>query len=163
MNDEFSQVCRENWPVVTRCVAGQVRSGDGHVVDDLVQVAFVRAWKAWPPRDASVPAAVRSWLRTIATRAVCDHYRSAAGRRGGVEVPVDPTGPVWSHPAVGQPDHADQVCLRVDTAASMEAASPEARRAVLLRGQGRSWAQAATEMHHGTNVVRRLVAEAVGS
>ena len=43
---EFEQACREHWHAVTRCVAAKVRSGDGHVVDDLVQVAFVRAWKA---------------------------------------------------------------------------------------------------------------------
>lgn len=43
----------------------------------------------------------------------------------------------------------------------MQAASPEARRAVRLRGQGRSWAEAGLEMGHCTDVVRRLVAEAV--
>lgn len=94
MSSEFERMCQENWQVVARCVAAQVRSADGHVVEDLVQVAFVRAWKAWPPRDAEVPAAVRSWLRTIATRAVCDHYRSTARRRAA-EVPVDPAGDLW--------------------------------------------------------------------
>ena len=157
---EFEQACREHWHAVTRCVAAKVRSGDGHVVDDLVQVAFVRAWKAWPPRDSSVPAAVRSWLRTIATRAVCDHYRSTARRRAA-ECPVDPDGARGGSQLAQAPDHAGRVCLLVDTAESMTAASAEARRAVRLRGQGRSWAQAAAEMGHGTAVVRRLVTEAV--
>src|SRR5687767_13791874 len=49
-------------------------------VDDLTQLTFERALRAWPRYDPA-RAPVKTWLLAIARNLVIDHYRSAKNQR----------------------------------------------------------------------------------
>lgn len=162
----FAEVYRAQWPFVTRFVAVRVRRGDGHLVEDLTQATFLRAWRSWPGRHANDPPWVQGWLCTIARRVVCDHYRGGSGRQWAVEFPADPTtAPLWRGSRVASPDDTDRVGALVDLGRSMQSASAAHRQAVQLRvvdglARGR---RPPSSMRRGKAAVRRLVAEVIES
>lgn len=159
----FEELYRANRPWVTRFVASLVRRGDGHLVDDLVQDTFLSAWRGLPGARFETAGSVPAWLCTIARHSVSAHYRSGAGRVRSRELAVDPPGAVWDTPATAAGDDVDRVCLLVDIAASMAAATAEHRRAVELRIVAEQpWHVAASSLRRGKAAVRRLVTEALG-
>jgi RNA polymerase sigma-70 factor (ECF subfamily) len=54
-------------------------TGDAHWAEDIVQTTFIRAWQARPSLTVD-PAAVRSWLYTVAYHVFVDEYRSRSMR-----------------------------------------------------------------------------------
>lgn len=59
-------------------------SHDGHVAEDVVQDAMVRAWKAWPrwtPGAAEPQQAARAWLYAITTNVFLNYVDSDKFRR----------------------------------------------------------------------------------
>ena len=74
-------------------------SGDSALAEDLLQEAYVRLLNG-PPLD-STPAALRSWLFTVATRLLRDHWRQRRRWRawpwgpdaGDLEGPPEPAAP----------------------------------------------------------------------
>jgi RNA polymerase sigma factor (sigma-70 family) len=161
----LEELYRANGPFVARFVASLVRRGDGHVVDDLVQETFISAWRGLPGARFQTPGSVQAWLCTIARHTVSTYYRSRAGKVRYREIVTDPTEPtaVWNTPGTATGDDVDRVCLLVDIAVSMSAASAEHRRAVELRVVAdQPWHVAASSLRRGKAAVRRLVTEALG-
>ena len=66
-------------------------------VDDLTQLTFERALRAWPRYDP-VRAPVKTWLLAIARNLVIDHYRSAKNQR------QDPLPSDEALPALPEPE-----------------------------------------------------------
>jgi RNA polymerase sigma-70 factor, ECF subfamily len=103
--------------------------------DDVVQETLLRAWKNRTVLE-SPPAAVRSWLFTVARNIVIDEWRS---RRARSETSV---AEVPDHPEIGEDD--DQLLLSWVVAEALTHLSTD-HRAVLLECyyRGRSVAEAA--------------------
>jgi RNA polymerase sigma factor (sigma-70 family) len=161
---DFAPVCRRYRPVVSRFVVSLVRHTELRDVEDLVQVVFLRAWRAWPSFVGTAEEQVRALLFTIARRAVADRYRYRAGKQLRFERSVAPGAEVFDG-EVGA-DHAERVCELVDLTAALAAAAAaggDASRAVALRlGEQLAWRDVARRLGRDEMVVRRLVGEATG-
>lgn len=161
--EEFTTFYRCHVRVVTRFVASIMRPGDGADVDDVVQVVFLRAWPNMAILTGRPDGVAAAWLITVARRVVAEQYRKAPGERRRREYVCDPHARLWLSTLLAQVDHADEVADRVDTAASMRAASEAAQRAVWLRVvEGYSWAQLGTAVGRGKAAARAMVAAATG-
>jgi RNA polymerase sigma-70 factor (ECF subfamily) len=99
-----------------RGLASKLLAGDRHRVDDALQEAYVRAYRALPRfrRDADLG----SWLYRIAYNACIDELRRAKRR----PQPIDVGGAAWEPPA-GAPG-PDRVVGAADAAARALAALP---------------------------------------
>jgi RNA polymerase sigma-70 factor, ECF subfamily len=69
------------------------RTGDPELALDLLQEAFVRAWRNLDLLLALPPARQRSWLFSIARNLVIDQYRSRATRAAAHDALVAALGP----------------------------------------------------------------------
>jgi RNA polymerase sigma-70 factor (ECF subfamily) len=112
--------------------------------EDVVQETFLRAWRHRAILD-SPPAAVRSWLFTVARNIVIDEWRTSRAR-SEVTVADVPEGD-------GTDDQTDQLLLSWVVADALTRLSPE-HRAVLLecyyRGRPVSEAAARLGVPEGT-------------
>jgi RNA polymerase sigma-70 factor (ECF subfamily) len=113
-----------------RCLAAKLLHGDRHRLDDALQEAYARAYRALPGfrRDADVG----TWLYRITYNACIDELRRA-GRR---PEPVDPSDMAWDRPAPGA--EPDAVVSTADTIhRALANLPPEQRGAlVLVLGEG---------------------------
>jgi RNA polymerase sigma-70 factor (ECF subfamily) len=121
--DAFTQVVRRHDERL-RGLASKLLGGDRHRMDDALQEAYVRAYRALPRfrRDADLG----SWLYRIAYNACIDELRRAKRRPG----PVDAEGTAWE-PAAGAPG-PDRVVSAADAAARALAALPEDQRVTVV-------------------------------
>ena len=112
--------------------------------EDVVQETFLRAWRHRAVLD-SPPAAVRSWLFTVARNIVIDEWRTSRAR-SEVTVADVPEGEVTD-------DQTDQLLLSWVVADALTRLSPD-HRAVLLecyyRGRPVSEAAARLGVPEGT-------------
>ena len=113
-------------------------NGDSSRAQDVVQETLLRAWRHRTILESS-PAAVRSWLHTVARNLVIDEWRSRRVHPEVVvaELPEDP----------GQPDRTEELLLSWVVAEALTRLSPE-HRAVLLECyyRGRPVAEAASRL-----------------
>jgi RNA polymerase sigma-70 factor (ECF subfamily) len=88
------------------------RLSDGQTAEDLTAETFLRAWRAWPPRQLTghVP---RAWLFQIARNLVIDYHR-ASGRRQ-IE-PLDETTAHNPQGIPGEDEHLDSIDLHTSLA-----------------------------------------------
>lgn len=154
---DFGETCRRYRTTVSRFVSSLVRPSEFGDIEDLVQVVFLRAWRAWPTFAGTAQEQVRALLFTIARRAVADHYRyGAAAQR--CERPTDPDAPVFA--AGHSADHADRVCELLDLATSI-AADERAAHAMQLRVvQQLRWRQIGVRLRCADQTAQELVARA---
>jgi RNA polymerase sigma-70 factor, ECF subfamily len=75
------------------------RVGSREDAEDLTQLTFERALKAWDRFDET-RASASTWLMTIARNLLVDHYRHRSSRR---EEPRDPNDPARPEPASDPP------------------------------------------------------------
>jgi RNA polymerase sigma factor (sigma-70 family) len=88
MTDAFEGLLRELAPQVLGVLVR--RHGQFDACEDAVQEALLAAVEQWPADG--VPARPRSWLITVATRALVDHWRTdSARRRRETATVLDPT------------------------------------------------------------------------
>ncbi len=108
--------------LVWRLLAG---AGRRDQVEDLVQDAFLRVFRALPRFAPEGPARLSTWILSIATRAVIDELR----RRRAVVMPVDDDLPGGERPDL----HHEQRAVARAIAAAVASLSPEVRAAFVLR------------------------------
>ncbi|GAA0917696.1 RNA polymerase sigma factor [Virgisporangium aurantiacum] len=110
---EFGDLLRELAPQVLGTLVR--RHGQFDACEDAVQEALLAATEQWP--SDGVPGRPRSWLITVATRALVDHWRTdsarrrretAAGLDPTTETPADPDDTLLvlflcCHPALSPP------------------------------------------------------------
>jgi len=122
----------------------RLTSHDRSRAEDVLQETFLRAWRHRAILD-SPPAAVRSWLFTVARNIVIDEWRTSRAR-SEVTVADVPVGE-------GTDDQTDQLLLSWVVADALTRLSPE-HRAVLLecyyRGRPVSEAAARLGVPEGT-------------
>ncbi len=122
----------------------RLTSHDRSRAEDVLQETFLRAWRHRAILD-SPPAAVRSWLFTVARNIVIDEWRTSRAR-SEVTVADVPEGE-------GTDDQTDQLLLSWVVADALTRLSPE-HRAVLLecyyRGRPVSEAAARLGVPEGT-------------
>lgn len=159
---DIDTLVRAHQAWLIRFVSTQVRRGDGALADDLVQVTYLRAWRALQNARLESVEAERAWLATIARHAVADHYLCAATRQRAREDATDPTdATAWPTDGHAIDDDIDRLCTVIDLTRSMGAATAEHRRVVALRLTGEtSWTSLAGITRQGRGTVRRLAAEA---
>ncbi|MDA2813432.1 sigma-70 family RNA polymerase sigma factor [Nocardiopsis sp. RSe5-2] len=122
-------------------------------VEELTQETYMRAMTALP--GFAGRSSVRTWLKSIARRAVADRYRWSAARPRTTELPEDParTGLLA--------DRCARFEEEVALGSLLAGISPERRRAfVLTRIHGYSYAEAADELGVPVGTVRSRVARA---
>ena len=127
--DAFTALVRRH-DARLRGLAAKLLAGDRSRVDDVLQEAYVRAYRALP--DFRGEADLGSWLYRITYNACIDELRRAKRRPH----PVDTATPGWDRPtAEAGPER--QVGT-ADTVARALAALPEDQRAtvVLVDGEG---------------------------
>jgi RNA polymerase sigma factor (sigma-70 family) len=71
-DSEFARVYEEHMQAVYAFLAYRVH--DRHLAEDLTQLAFERALRAWPRFDPS-KGSERNWLLAIARNLIIDHHR----------------------------------------------------------------------------------------
>jgi predicted RNA polymerase sigma factor len=87
-SEDFGDLLRELAPQVLGTLVR--RHGQFDACEDAVQEALLAAAGQWPADG--VPDRPRSWLLTVATRALVDHWRTdSARRRREVTAALDPT------------------------------------------------------------------------
>jgi RNA polymerase sigma-70 factor (ECF subfamily) len=129
-----------------RGLAARMLAGDPHRVDDVMQEAYVRAYRALPGFRGD--ADLGTWLYRITTTACLDELRRGQRR----PQPVDLTAPGWERPSARS--GPEQRVTTADTVARALASLPEDQRAavVLVDGEGLDYGQAAEILGvaHGT-------------
>lgn len=120
-----------------RGLAARMLPADPHRVDDVMQEAYVRAYRALP--DFRGDADLGTWLYRITTTACLDELRR--GRRR--PEPVDVNAPAWERPS-GR-SGPEQAVTAADTVARALAALPEDHRVavLLVDGEGLPYDRAA--------------------
>jgi RNA polymerase sigma-70 factor (ECF subfamily) len=112
--------------------------GDRDRMDDVLQEAYVRAYRSLPRFRRR--AALGTWLYRITYNACLDELKRS---RRGAAVPLDDLG----EPPDPQPDLGEAVAWRRDLAAALAGLAPEDRAAVLLvDAQGLDYRDAAEVM-----------------
>jgi RNA polymerase sigma factor (sigma-70 family) len=107
------------------------RLGSRHDAEDLTQLTFERALRAWDRFDAR-RATVATWLLAIARNLLVDHYRRASSR------PEEAIGDgAWSEALLGY-EELDQPGLGIDPdlAAALERLGQREREVLALRFGG---------------------------
>ncbi|MGH8991081.1 MAG: RNA polymerase sigma factor [Acidimicrobiia bacterium] len=117
----FEQLVRHYDPML-RALAYRLM-GDRTAMDDVLQEAYVKAFRALPGFRAD--AALGTWLYRITYRTCLDALRAEGRRR---TTPMDEAGPL-ADPA-GDP--ARTVAQRADLARALDSLPPDQRAAVLL-------------------------------
>jgi RNA polymerase sigma-70 factor (ECF subfamily) len=127
-----------------RSLAARMLAGDRYRIDDVMQEAYVRAYRALP--DFRGDADLGTWLYRITTTACLDELRRGKRR----PEPVDLT--TWERPSARS--GPEQQVTTADTVARALASLPEDQRAavVLVDGEGLDYEQAAgiLGVAHGT-------------
>jgi RNA polymerase sigma-70 factor (ECF subfamily) len=120
-----------------RGLAAKLLGGDRHRMDDALQDAYLRAFRALP--TFRTDADFGSWLYRITYNACIDELRRAARRPR----PVDTAAPVWDRPGVAATP--DTAVTTADAVHRALAALPLEQRAavVLVDGEGFDHAGAA--------------------
>lgn len=147
-------------------IARRVQPQHSHVVEDLAQDTFVKAWPALHTVEVRDGSSYRRWLTAVARNRVLDYYRpdrpNAAGRHGG-EAPVSPHAPLWWSPHLVDDSAAaatDAVETRLDVRAALARLPVETRRVLELRYLDGLSRDAVAQRLHRTNVtVGRLRTE----
>ncbi|SFW72268.1 RNA polymerase sigma factor [Amycolatopsis australiensis] len=122
-------------PLVPQVLGVLVRRyGQFDACEDAVQEALLAASEQWPVEG--VPANPRSWLVTVATRRLTDHWRSESARRRREEtVAVREPAAVVPGPGEEQPPEADDT-LKLLFLCCHPAVSPPSQVALTLRAVG---------------------------
>jgi RNA polymerase sigma-70 factor, ECF subfamily len=98
------------------------------LVEDMAQDTFLRVLRALPTFDARGPARLGTWILTIATRLVLDHFR----RRADQVLDLQAAGAVPT--ALPRPDQdVDRRALAIELLRAVEDLGPPFRAAFLLR------------------------------
>lgn len=118
-DEQFTTFMRSASPVLGRL--GWLLTGDRHQAEELVQLALVRTYAAWPRASASDPMA---YARRVLANARTDSWRKH--RR---EVPAD-DGPDAREPA---PSREHDLAERDVLVRALRRLSPRRRRVVVLR------------------------------
>lgn len=120
-----------------RALAARMLAGDPHRVDDVMQEAYVRAYRALPGFRGD--ADLGTWLYRITTTVCLDELRRARHR----PEPVDVTAPASERPAPGT--GPEQAVATADVVTRALAAIPEDQRVavVLVDGEGLGYDAAA--------------------
>src|SRR5215831_7916264 len=111
------------------------RHGQFDACEDAVQEALLAAALQWPAQG--VPDRPRSWLLTVASRALVDAWRADSARRNReTAVALDPTGPAPADPAadLAGADRDDTLALLF--LCCHPALSPPSQLALTLRAVG---------------------------
>ena len=127
--DAFGEVLRRHDDRL-RALAYKLLGGDRHRMDDALQDAYVRAYRALPRfrQDADLG----SWLYRITYNACIDELRRTKRR----PAPVDVAEPAWDRPSTAP--GPDRSVTAADAAARALAALPDDQRitVVLVDGEG---------------------------
>jgi RNA polymerase sigma factor (sigma-70 family) len=151
-------------------IARRVQPQHSHVVEDLAQDTFVKAWPALHTVEVRDGSSYRRWLTAVARNQVLDYYRpdrpNAAGRHG-VEAPVSPHAALWWSPRLVDDSAAaatDAVETRLDVRAALARLPVETRRVLELRYlDGLSRDAVAQRMHRTNVMVGRLRTEGLAT
>ena len=142
-------------PQVEDFVAGLVRehsrammayalrlTGDRHSAEDIVQEAFVRAWRHHAALDEQ-RGSVRGWLLTVVRNLVIDRVRARDARPAEV---ADVTDVAFAG-AASVPDHADRLATAVTVHQALDRLSPEHRSVLVeMYVQGRTASETAVAL-----------------
>lgn len=118
----FEQLVRHYDPML-RSLAYRLMGGDRTAMDDVLQDAYVKAFRALP--DFRADAALGTWLYRITYRTCLDALRAEGRRR---TTSMDETG----HLADPAADPARVVSQRADLTRALDSLPPDQRAAVLL-------------------------------
>ncbi|MFF3941772.1 sigma-70 family RNA polymerase sigma factor [Streptomyces phaeofaciens] len=94
---------------------------DRHTAEDIVQEAFIRAWRHLE-RLYSTEGSVRGWLLTVTRNLIIDRMRTATARRESV-------GTESSDLVL--PDHSEAVLVSIETTSLLRHLSPDHREVLL--------------------------------
>jgi RNA polymerase sigma-70 factor (ECF subfamily) len=137
--ERLAELYGEHRRYTVKYFARRVQPQHSHVVEDLAQDAFVKAWPGLHTVEVRDGSSYRRWLTAVARNRVLDYYRpdrpSAAGRHG-VEAPVSPHAPLWWSPRLVDDSAAvatDAVETRLDVRAALAQLPAETRRVLELR------------------------------
>ncbi len=122
--EAFGAILRRHDPLL-RGLAGKLLAADQHRMDDVLQDAYLRAYRALPRfrHDADIG----TWLYRITYNACIDELRRAARQPN----PVDTADARWDRPAPGSEPDAAAITADV-TVRALAALPPEQRVAVVL-------------------------------
>lgn len=127
--DDFSQIIQQHQPLVFSILHRYER--DSHLVEDMAQETFVKAWKALAQFDGRAPFS--HWLSRIAVHVALDHLRKR--KRVQNEIGFDDLGEEaldWLHSENdGKEVQASQAREILDLA--MQKLSPEERMVLTLQ------------------------------
>lgn len=107
------------------------RTGSGVRADEIVSDTFSRVLKSWSKFDAS-KADRRTWLFSIAFRAVADHYRA---EKRGVWSPLDSI-PEPRQPGGGPAQELEDKIQQLNVAEALQKLEDQPREIVSLRFYG---------------------------
>ena len=130
---------REHRRYAVRYIARRVEPEHQHVVEDLAQETFLKAWPGLHRVRVRDESSWRRWISAVARYRVSSYYRAdrpnAAGRHGA-ETPVSPGSPLWWSPALADESVAtatDAVEDRVTLAAALSRLPAPTRQVLELR------------------------------
>jgi RNA polymerase sigma-70 factor, ECF subfamily len=126
------------------------------LVEDLAQETFLRVLRALPTFDARGPARLGTWILTIATRLVLDHFR----RRPDHLLDLQAAGAIPT--ALPRPDQdVDRRALAVELVRAVEDLGAPFRAAFLLREvHGLSYEEIASALEIDIGTVKSRLARA---
>jgi RNA polymerase sigma-70 factor, ECF subfamily len=126
------------------------------LVEDMAQETFLRVLRALPTFDARGPARLGTWILTIATRLVLDHFR----RRPDHLLDLQTAGAIPT--ALPRPDQdVDRRALAVELVRAVEELGAPFRAAFLLREvHGSSYEEIASALEIDIGTVKSRLARA---
>ena len=151
----FRQLVLEHSHAMLRLAWGL--TGDESAADDIVQEAFIKAWKKLP--EFRMQSSLRSWLHRITVNAAMDHLRRQARHRRH-----ESTDPGWETAEHGSftPKPDVEMDVRKQAQAAMMNLSETERSALLLRHyEGHSIREIANILGLTTGACKQAVFRAV--
>jgi RNA polymerase sigma-70 factor (ECF subfamily) len=126
------------------------------LVEDMAQETFLRVLRALPTFDARGPARLGTWILTIATRLVLDHFR----RRPEQVLDLQAAGAIPT--ALPRPDQdADRRALAIELLRAVDELGAPFRAAFLLReAHGLSYDEIAAVLEVDIGTVKSRLARA---
>jgi RNA polymerase sigma-70 factor (ECF subfamily) len=153
-DDAFAEIVRRHDRKL-RGLAHRLLLDDG-AVDDVMQEAYLRAFRALPRFRAE--ASLGTWLYRITSNACMDHLRSRQ-RRAERQAPADGPEPVWP----GE-DPAEVASTNGAVFHALRKLNPDQRAvALLVDGDGLNYAEAAVVLHLAPGTVASRLSRARAS